>query len=229
MSLPSDFLVRARRNLNLADFASGSHPFAVNRSDEMPPTDHQYILRMMVRSDVLPLSIPSELSWLERRIRWLDVYQKRHRLFNPFIYVTVRHGLVSSQTDDEWHVDGFSMRFPHVPEQNYTCTHGAAGTWFLNKHWVLPESFDPHKHNIHRYFQQHAADGRISQAIEGIVYAIDPYCVHKRPPTAGRYRTFWRISFVPIEIEDDTCMRNPLFPAKHYGREDIRKQLKDWS
>lgn len=232
MSLPVDFLERARRNLNLADFASGSAPYAVRRHTARPPVDRQYILRMMVRSPSLPLTIPTELAWLEPTIRYLDAYQKRHSLHNPYIYVTVRHGIVTSTTDDEWHVDGFSMRYPHVPEQNYICVNGAAGTWFSGKPWNIPATFDPLKHNIHRYLQQHGADDSIYQAHEDTIYAIDPYCVHKRPPTRGaegRIRTFWRVSFVPIEIEDDTCTRNPLFPAKHYGRTDIRNQLTDWT
>jgi hypothetical protein len=38
-------------------------------------------------------------------------------------------------------------------------------------------------------------------------------------------RTFWRVSFVPIEIEDDTCTQNPLLPRKVHGRSDIRNVL----
>lgn len=232
MSLPAPFLDRAKRNLNLADFASYSEPYGVCRSTARPPVERQYILRMMVRSPDLPLSIPPELEWLASTIRYLDVYQRRHGLTNPFIYVTVRHGQVTSTTDDLWHVDGFSMRKPHLPEQNYVCTRGAAGTWFLLKSWDIPETFDPLQHNIHMFFQDHPASrtAPIVQAVEDTIYAFDPYCVHKRPPLHNEEtRTFWRVSFVPIEIEDDTCTPNPLFPAKKYGTTDFRTTLTRWS
>ena len=50
--------------------------------------------------------------------------------------------------------------------------------------------------------------------------------VHRRPSnTTGKQRTFVRISFIPIEIEDDTCTRNMLFPEKVYNRKDIREKL----
>jgi len=228
--LPPDFLGRAGRLLNLGDFDAPSAPVPIVFNDSLPDTDHQYVLRMMVRGKRgRPLSIPPELAWLAPRIRQLDRYQKQQDLRNPYIYVTVRHGIVESETDDEWHVDGFSMRTPHVPEQNYICAAGEKATQFLVRSWHIPQSFDPFVHNIHHFFRDFCGESPISNALPGVIYAIDPYCVHRRPPgTAGKMRTFWRISFVPIEIEDDTCAQNPLFPVKHYGREDIRKQLVAW-
>lgn len=201
----------------------------VFKSSVRPPVNRQYILRMMVRSDTLPLSIPAELDWLRFTIYRLNAYQKAHGLHNPFIYVTVRHGIVTSTTDHAWHVDGFSMRKPHVPEQNYICVQGADPTEYLLKQWHLPATFNPLVHNIHHYFRDFGDDGLVLPGYSGLVYAIDPYCVHRRPATTvGQVRTFWRISFVPIEIEDDTCTPNPLFPPKVYGNADIRKQLVAW-
>jgi hypothetical protein len=184
---------------------------------------------MMVRSDMLPLAIPDELDWLRFTIYRLNNYQKAHNLHNPFVYVTVRHGIVTSETDDLWHVDGFSMRTPHTPEQNYICVNGEDPTEYLINKWNLPATFDPFVHNIHHYFRDFPHGAKRVQGQSGIVYAIDPYCVHRRPSvTVGKMRTFWRISFVPIEIEDDTCTPNPLFPPNVYGRTDIRKQLVAW-
>lgn len=228
--LPANFVARAQRLLNLGDFDSLSAPVPLAFNTSIPDTDHQYVLRMMVRGKRgRPMSIPPELAWLGPRIRQLDRYQRSQNLRNPFIYVTVRHGIVDSETDDLWHVDGFSMRTPHFPEQNYICVEGSDATQYLLKHWNIPSTFDPFVHNIHHYFRDFCGETLVHTAAPGVVYAIDPYCVHRRPPAAaGKMRTFWRISFVPIEIEDDTCMQNPLFPAKVYGREDIRDKLVAW-
>jgi hypothetical protein len=227
--LPQSFVDRAQRLLNLRDFAEKSMPFPVAFNTAFPTTDRQYILRMMVRSAIEKLSIPKELFWLAPTIRNLVKYQDSHGLHNPFIYVTVRHGIVTSETDDQWHVDGFSMRTPHVPEQNYICVEGDIATQYLLKSWQIPDTFDPLVHNIHEFFRDDHQPGQVATGTPGMIYAIDPYCVHRRPPqVVNKKRTFWRISFVPIEIKDDTCTPNPLFLPKVYGREDIRKKLVAW-
>ena len=144
---------------------------------------------------------------------------------NEFVYVTVRHGIVDTTRDSEWHVDGFSMRFPHKPEQDYVCT-SSVPTEFLLSRWRIPNDFDPFKHNIHHFFQDRENQGERFYGQDNTVYLIDPYCVHRRPPeAAGTARTFWRVAFVPIEIEDDTCTQNPLLPRKVYARGDIRTTL----
>jgi hypothetical protein len=220
------FLGRAKSPLNLADFASASRPIQLPYlKPTVPPVDHQYVLRMMLRSPELLLSIPPELAWAEDLIWELDLHQKMLGLNNPFVYFTVRHGVVSSTTDDEWHVDGFSMRVPHVPEQNYVFA-TVVGTEGLVKSWDIPTDFDPMHHNIHHFFQDHPEGGEHITMEPGAIHLIDPYFVHRRPHVeVGTHRTFWRLSFVPIEIEDDTCTPNPLFPEKRYGRVDIRRNL----
>lgn len=230
--LPLSFIQRGMRLLNLKDFSSKAEATAVFESHAKPKVKEQYILRMMLRSDTLPLSIPSELKWLEPTIEKLDKLQKGHKLHAPFIYVTVRHGIVKSTTDDQWHVDGFSMRVPHTPEQNYIFTSNEP-TETLVADWNIPEDFDPFQHNIHSFFTDHENCPERKPVFKTLkpntIYAIDPYCVHRRPAvSAGTMRTFWRISFVPIEIEDDTCTPNPLFPKKIYGRQDVRKKLTRW-
>ena len=149
-------------------------------------------------------------------------------LFRSFWYVTVRNGLVTSKTDDVWHVDGFSMRTPHVPEQNYLLTN-SFGTQVLDQKIAVPEDFDAFKHNIHQYFQT-VADERNTRTLDiDTVHCIDPYVVHRRNlQSENGYRKFIRISAIPIEIEDDTCVRNPLLPLKVYGRRDIRLNLVDY-
>lgn len=230
LPLTADYIARANRLLNLHDFSDISVPLSVMENVATPSECQQYVLRMMVRSPEHALSIPPELEWLRETIVRLDALQKSHQLHNPYIYVTVRHGALTSTTDDLWHVDGFSMRKPHTPEQNYVCVTDNAATEFLIKQWNIPETFDPFKHNIHHYFNDHQQGGRLLHGIRGIVYAIDPYCVHRRPTLeVGTMRTFWRISFLPIEIEDDTCTQNPLLPVKTYGTADIRTTLARWT
>ena len=226
--LPSQFVARANRLLNLADFASASQPVLIDVPVGTPPEDRQYILRMMVRSDKQSLSIPNELVWMKPTIDALIRLQEAHGLNNPFIYVTVRHGIVTSTKDDEWHVDGFSMRTPHVPEQNYIYTSSHPTEWLIAS-WNIPTTFDPFRHNIHTFFQENDEDGVAVVGRPGNVFAIDPYCVHRRPTIAtGTQRTMWRVSFIPIEIEDDECTQNPLFPVKTYNRQDVRKNLVAW-
>lgn len=191
------------------------------------PVDEQYILRMMVRSpSTETFKIPASLAWLENLILLCDSKQNSMAIQNPFVYITVRHGIVKSTTDDLWHVDGFSMRVPHIPEQNYIFASNN-GTEVLEQNVRIPDDFDPMRHNIHHYFQDIADSANIRTLKENTVYLIDPYVIHRRPSvTAGIMRTFVRISFIPIEIEDDTCMVNPLIPRlNRYNRTDIRDVL----
>lgn len=228
-NLPTEFVRRAKRLVSLHEFLSASSPIPIEVPICKPVLDRQYILRMMVRSDKFVLTIPDELKWMAPAIDSLISLQESNGLTNRFIYVTVRHGIVTSTTDDVWHADGFSMRTPHVPEQNYIYTDNHPTEW-LPHAWNIPALFDPFKHNIHTYFQEHESLAASVTGEPGVVHLIDPYCVHRRPAIAdGTMRTMWRVSFIPIEIEDDTCQRNPLFPVIVYGREDMRKKLVAWS
>lgn len=190
------------------------------------PTHEQHILRMMVRAPGGDLKIPAELGWLEPTIHLTEAAQAADGIECKFVYVTVRHGIVKTRTDDTWHVDGFSMRTPHIPEQNYVWTSNL-GTEHLDQNINIPEGFDPMKHNIHLYFQDVADDRNIKVLDTNTLWRIDPYVVHRRPQVPhNTWRTFFRISYIPIEIEDDTCMVNPLIPReKPYGRVDIRRTL----
>lgn len=199
--------------------AFGSPPLKVGVLNVNPPKE-QMILRMMVREKGGDLFIPECLLWLQDTIKHIA------NLNDWYIYVTVRSGIVTSQTDDHWHVDGFSMRVPHPPEKNFIWTDVVPTEFFVDD-LRLPEDFDAHKHNIHQYFHD-KINGRVPNFIaeEKTLYQIDPYVVHRRPPiTAGMQRSFFRISLVPIEIEDDTCTPNPIMSPKQYNRQDIRDIL----
>lgn len=198
----------------------------INHPDVCPPEQEQYILRMMIRSpESGGFLIPAELEWLRETILGLARLQEAVFRAHPYVYVTVRNGEVQSATDDEWHVDGFSMRVPHYPEQNYIWS-DCYPTEYLEQKFSIPEDFDPMRHNLHNYFQDHADPEKIRTLLPKHLAIIDPYIVHRRPVVpVGTQRCFFRISFVPIEIEDDTCSPNPLMPHRFYGRTDIRKTL----
>ena len=207
-------------------FPAEKGPF-LGKTGIRPIQDEQYILRMMVRTPTSGgFQIPSELEWLRLVIETCNSQQKQDGIENPYCYVTVRHGIVRSETDDLWHVDGFSMRVPHIPEQNYIYA-STQGTEVLEQEISLPGDFDSMRHNIHQYFQDVADVKNIRTLKDKTLYRIDPYVVHRRPTvTAGMVRTFFRISFIPIEIEDDTCTVNPLIPrVSPYNRGDIRTRL----
>jgi len=215
---------RAKRLLNLKDYANHISPIDCGEINLQPPYVRQYVLRMMVRGLYgSQIVLPDSLLWLKDTIEYCDGIQKKHGIHHQFIYITVRHGLVTSTNDDTWHVDGFSMRYEHLPEQNYIYSN-VSGTEILRQGFDIPDDFDPEKHHIHQYFQDHAKGESYALPVNRL-FVIDPYIVHRRPNVSGQ-RTFVRISFVPIEIEDDTCEKNPLMPSRTYNREDVRKTLR---
>lgn len=194
-----------------------------------PPRGRQYILRMMLRDERGVMLIPRQLRWLQPWISGFSHHQEIEFGRNlPFVYVTVRHGICTSETDDLWHVDGFSMRKPHVPEQNYLFV-SEYPTEFLTERIPLPNDFDPLQHNIHQFFQQHA--GRIPVRTYPPVWMIaDPYIVHRRPPdAAGKRRLMIRITFSPIQIKDDMNTVNPLLPTKKFDNTDFRQTLTQYN
>jgi hypothetical protein len=216
---------RAHQLLSLDGYSSAHQHLCSFGWNEPVPQD-QYILRMMIKS---PWSngyqIPPELEWIKSALAECEEFQENLRIDHPFVYITVRSGIVRSVSDDEWHVDGFSMRVPHAPEQNYIWSN-CHPTEVLTKNFVIPFDFNPMLHNLHRFFQVRAQTEDIKALKANRVYQIDPYVVHRRVCVPeGTHRTFFRISFVPIEIEDDTCTPNPLLEPKVYNRPDIRNSL----
>lgn len=224
---------RAHYNLSLSNFNDndivGSEiSFNPTELDESQIPDNQYVLRMMVCHPNYGLQIPEELNWLKNTILQTIEFQKRF-VKHAFIYVTVRCGLVKSVTDDQWHVDGFSMRIPHTPEQNYIYT-DFSPTEILRQHIQIPVGFDPFKHNLHSWFQKNANNENAVTAESKKILVIDPYIIHRRPPqTSGVVRKMFRISHVPIEIKDDANTRNPLMPEIKYGNVDFRHSLVDFN
>lgn len=221
---------RAKRLVNLDDFSDAGDPIRLVPLDLECPKARQYILRMPVRVDGGAHHVPEELAWLDGMLAEARSWQRYVvGVDHPFCYVTVRHGIVDSQTDDEWHVDGFSMKVAHVPEQNYTwCS--TTPTEYVPLKVVIPTDFDPLRHNINRYLERFVDEAKVRTCLARTVYCMDPYLLHRRPKgTAGAMRTFVRISFVPIEINDIHNTQNPLLP-RHYTADGVayRNQLTDY-
>jgi hypothetical protein len=218
---------RCDNQLNPSIFAIADREVMEARHEVNAP-DNQYILRMLVRSPRTDnkLVIPPELKWLRSTIEATEVIQNSVFRFQPFCYVTVRCGEVKSVTDDEWHVDGFSMRIPHHPEQNYIWS-DSYSTEVLDQQFIIPEDFDPLRHNLHQFFQDRADLSKVRQLKEKHIAFIDPYIVHRRRNNipVGHVRKFFRISQVPIEIKDDGCTPNPLVPNVVYNSKDFRHSL----
>lgn len=220
-----DLFTRAVNNLSLSVYQNADQSVMEMSETTVKPPDDQYILRMLIKSpETSGFVIPDELEWLRNTILSAETVQNIIRP-RPYVYVTVRCGEVRTKTDDEWHVDGFSMRVTHQPETNYIWS-DCYPTEVLNQKFAIPNDFDPMKHNLHSYFQKYAKEENVRVLRAQHVAIIDPYIVHRRPKVpVGVKRKFFRISFIPIEIEDDTCMQNPLLPKKVYNRSDIRERL----
>lgn len=228
MNLMQTMQMRARENLDVHWYRYPTMPHAVDQLELTPPEERQYVLRMLVHRPDLGWSLPKNLLWLYPALRRAINYQEENfgDISNRFVYVTVRHGEVTSQNDDVWHADGFSLRTPHVPEQNYIwCNHSP--TEFYNGPITVPDDFDGMKHNIHMLFQDLIPKNpEIYVAPENTLLVFDTYHIHRRPVVpVGTHRTMVRISFVPIQIETDDCQQNPAFPVEVFNRSDIRTRL----
>lgn len=218
---------RTHSCLNVSQYGVANLPTCLGRLTLAPPDREQNVLRMLIKRTHSPLLVPDDLAWTRPLIeRALEFQVVRH----PFMYLTVRNGEVQSVSDDEWHVDGFSMVFEHLPEQNYIWS-DSNSTEYYTRAIPLPDDFDPFEHNIHQYFQARISPSFVAKTAPGHVYMLDPYVIHRRPPeTAGTRRCFVRLSFTPIEIEDVNNTLNPLL-ATNYTRDGVaefRNSLKSY-
>jgi hypothetical protein len=209
----------------------GSEPVALDHVSLTPSDDPQFVLRMPVQvPEHKGLHIPPELHWLESFVAECQYHQKAARIHHAYTYITVRHGPTCTTTDDLWHVDGFSMRIPHAPEQDYVWTNYHS-TEALLQPQRLPDTFHPLRHNIHQCFQDTAIESNIEVMEAGRCYLMDPCVIHRRPPQIpkGFYRTFVRVSFVPIPIRDNANTINPLLsPQPGNNSPDFRFSLKKY-
>lgn len=223
---------RAMQALGTELFSMHNTIDEVESFSEKCPFDRQYILRMLCRMPHEVFQIPPELEWLRGLLVMSDSHQKNViKVNHPFCYITVRHGLVTSQLDDEWHTDGFSTKITHLPEQNYIVSN-CYPTEYVEKAIDIPNDFDPLVHNLHKYLASQVVDADIRTAKPNVVYCLDPYNIHRRQRLipAGTIRTFVRISYTPIEIMDDANTVNPMIHVRRYNRDGIkiRNELKEY-
>ena len=195
------------------------------------PHDTQYVLRMIVKLAHESLKLPPELEWLRYLIEASDEQQRKIGISQPFCYVTVRSGPVISENDDVWHVDGFSTKVTHLPEQNYIIS-DCYPTEYVERGFDFPADFDPLIYNVHAFFQSRITEEDHKVGAPYRMYCLDPYIPHKRQVIPdGVSRTFVRISYTPIEIMDDANTENPLIPMRKYNRDGvkIRDELKTYN
>ncbi len=214
---------RGLRALNLELFAVANEPLLVHTLNWVEcPLTRQYVLRTLVKKPFEELAVPDFLNWANPIINAsIRIQEHILKIRQPFCYVTVRHGVVESQTDDEWHVDGFSMGITHLPEQNYVWT-SHTPTEYIVKGFDFPRDFNPLKHNIHQFFQDNiTAEDKIHTCEAKGLYLMDPYVIHRRPQIkAGVVRTFVRVSFTPINDCNNTI--NPLVET-NYKRDAVKE------
>jgi hypothetical protein len=208
---------RAKRLVSVAEFENNVEPIELSKIEVKCPYGTQYILRMCISEDGETLHIPDELQWMKSLlIEALTHQQNVVNVDKKYCYITVRHGYVKSVTDDEWHVDGFSTKVSHVPEQNYIWSNRIP-TEYTNVSVKFPDDFYPKVHNVN-YFLQDNISEEVRVCKENVLYCLDPYVLHRRPvESTNKVRTFVRISFVPIMIDDMNNTQNPLLPQSYTG------------
>ena len=217
---------RTDKKINLAQFGEINHPIKIGAVD-LNPSCKSNVLRMLIRKFPGNLLLPDELKWVLPLIEMADLYQK-NICAHPFLYLTIRHNNQKFEKLNEWHVDGFSMKIDHLPEQNYIWCNASPTEYILQK-FNIDNDFDPLSHNIHKFLSNRVSSPPKTIGVNE-VWMVDPYVLHKAPDVMAENRVFVRASFVPIEIQDANNTQNPLLPQKYTydGVADFRDQLTDY-
>lgn len=208
----------------LEDFEELIPPMEINiNPPPQSPFDNQMVLRMLVRPKYSnDFFIPDELKWLETHIRaFYDLDTELTGIAKKWVYVTVRHGIEESP-DNNWHIDGGSLRVELIPERNYIWV-SSYGFEYLTGRVKFSPNFDPVKRNLFNYILDNivADGGYVAKAQQW--YLVHPFVFHKRSIRAnGENRTFIRITFPDIEIRDVNCTQNPLLPTESFGRDPVK-------
>jgi len=212
---------RAFNIINTRQYNNFNAPDELDQIDLDIPDDNIYILRMLIRRSLEDFKIPDDLKWVQPLIEMSERNQKHLGVIHPFCYLTIRSTDHLSKTSDEWHVDGFSTRITHLPEQNYIWVNHMP-TEYLLKKINIPNDFNPLENNIHYLIQDLVNDSDEIQTINSkTLYCFDPYVIHRRPRIITGHRTFIRISFTPIEINDINNTENYILKT-YYNRDGIK-------
>jgi len=215
---------RSKRIVSVDEYKETGKPIDLGVCNITCPYDEQKILRMAIMVDGGKLKIPSELKWLDELFnKALECQNKIINVSHSFCYITVRHGVVDSLADDEWHVDGFSTKITHIPEQNYIWSN-IMGTEIAEVNVDFPNDFNPNLHNVNHFLENFISNSYNCK--DNNLYCLDPFILHRRQPTTkGMNRTFVRISFVPIEIDDINNSPNPLI-ERNYKKDGVKLRNK---
>jgi len=185
-------------------------PFTVQEDMDIKVPKDQNILRMQIMGPNGILCIPDEIQWANSLLEEAFYFQNMMFPRHPYIYFTCRTGSVRHSSTDEWHYDGFSMRYNHLPEQNYIWTN-RIGTDWVRSGVQIPKDFDPMVHNLNHEAAYQTIHHDKYRTKPNALYVIDPYILHKTPDDAMDLddRAFVRISFTPIPINDVNNTPNP--------------------
>lgn len=217
----SNIKQRAFSALNLNQYSQVNKPDKVQKIKLEIPQESQMILRMLIRTPYDEYQLPKEVEWMVDLFFWAHQSQKNIGVNQPFVYLTIRHGIANFEKDDEWHVDGFSTNVTHLPEQNYVWV-DKIPTEYVEQSFDFPKDFDPRSHNIHWFLEEKVRNENIRTCDPETVYCFDPYVVHRRPKiTQGMLRTFIRITYCPMEINDVNNTINPLIET-NYKRDGVK-------
>jgi hypothetical protein len=208
----------------MSDFRTLDAPLPVTASQpENPPSGTQMVLRMLVKPKYGAWAIPPELAWLSPIIHELaEVDRKLTGIVESWCYVTVRHGIPCTKTDDEWHFDGASFRVEIIPERNYVWVNHTA-TEYKTGSLEIPDDFDPCVHDLFSFASAQLAEAEVKTTPCKAWSLLNPFCLHRRSPnTPDESRTFIRIAFTDVEGRDVNNTANPLLPTPAYGRDPVR-------
>lgn len=207
----------------LSDYQLLDDPETVALPNPPIPETDLYVLRVLVRPKYGEFRIPKTLEFLQETIYALAQYDRERTGINDsWCYITIRHGEVVSETDDEFHFDGSSFRTDLIPERNYiwadhTPTEYKSGTL------DFPADFDPNKHNLFTFAEHQLKENPIQRCKAAVWYLLSPFCLHRRQQMlTGTRRTFYRICFSDIEGRDINNTHNPLLPTPFYGRNPVQ-------
>lgn len=211
----------------MADFAVLDAPIAVDAATPFTVqlNGPQMILRMLIRPRYGDFRIPRQLGWLSHCIQdlaFIDFKLTGIPIHHSWVYVTVRHGPLATETDDQWHFDGASFRVELIPERSYIwCNHTPTQYKTGSVDW--PSDFDPLKHDLFSFAANALSAAPIQTTEAGKWCMLNPFCLHRRAPdTPSGSRTFVRVSFTEIEGRDSNNTQNPLLYTPTYGRDPVR-------
>lgn len=202
--------------LSLKGFQNPTLPTPAFPSTLAFPSEDLYLLSLLVRRPGRPLNLPDSLGFLKDDL----IKICRMEDTNRFVYVTIRHGKVTTKSDRQWHCDGYSARKPTRPDTMYVWS-DTFPTEAVRMPVEFPEDFYGTVHDVNLFLADSVDRSKpeITTCSAKVWHRFDTYCCHRRPPAAdGAYRSFVRIAFVDHEIVGSKSEQN-------WDVEDFRSRL----